>query len=59
MRDLDGYKLDTIFAGSQGRAPREIVEPMGSIAGESKFGNFPGLTPHAGGSLLQPFGGTS
>jgi len=31
---------------------------MGSVAGESKFGNFPGLTPNAG-SLLQPAAQTS
>lgn len=58
IRDLDYYKIETIFAGSQGRAPKEIVEPLGSIAGESRFGNFPGLTPNAG-SLIQPAAQTS
>ena len=59
MRDLDVYKVNTIFAGSQGNSPREIVEPMGSVAGESKYGSLAfahnmaesKFQPHAGNSL--------
>lgn len=61
-RDRDVYKLDTIFAGSQGKPPGEIVEPLGSIT-ETPYGSMGldygmGGSPAAG-STLQPIAGGS
>ena len=54
---MNSYRLESIFAGSQGKSPRIEVEPAGSIDGDvvvdlnSNIGKLPVLNPNFNGVI--------